>query len=91
MKEKKDCDKCEKQAPEYQYCIDCLEKQLDAALVANNRLQAIYDREANIRITSFFDAGIAAEIGDDVNGGWAYKTFDTFKEAIDWLEEKTRR
>ncbi len=54
-----------------------------------DKLQAIYDAEKNIKLRWFWDAGIHAYIGDNINGYKDHKIFNTLKEAIDWLYEKT--
>ena len=35
---KKDCNECKKNAPEYQYCIDCLVEQRDKLFTRNKKL-----------------------------------------------------
>lgn len=54
-----------------------------------NKLQEIYDRERNIKLEWFWDAGVEASIGDDMNGWKDCRVFNTVQEAIDWLYEKT--
>jgi hypothetical protein len=49
-------------------------------------LQHLSDSEINWTISSFFDAGYSAFLGDNVNGIKASsRTFDTIEEAVRWL------
>ena len=55
------------------------------------RLQAIYDRGISFQITAIYDAGFLISIGDYINGLENSCELDTLEEAIDWLEEQTRK
>ena len=52
-------------------------------------MQGIYDKEQNVEINCFWDAGWHAKIGDRINGFKEdSRICDTFEEAVRWLEEK---
>jgi hypothetical protein len=58
-------------------------------------IDALYDREINCEITSFFDAGltvrlIRARLGDEMNGFVAERQVRNSGEAADFLEEAAR-
>lgn len=53
------------------------------------KLQAIYDHEYNIRLEWFWDGGVQAWIGDELNGWDDRETFTSVAEAIDWLYDNT--
>ena len=48
-------------------------------------IQGIYDSEINISISSFWDGGWNAQIGDDMNGFKDSAAFDCIEECLDWL------
>ena len=51
-------------------------------------LQALYNSEINFSLTTQWDAGFTAKLGDEYNGfGLTEKTFKTLQEAVDYLEE----
>ena len=53
-------------------------------------LQKLYDAEINFSISTFWDAGFTAKIGDEINGFVAQANFDTAEEAIAWVIEKAK-
>jgi len=50
-----------------------------------NILQQIYDSEINFEITTFWDGGFTARLGDNMNGFKAENTLDTFQDAVKFL------
>ena len=78
------------------YCSDCdLYYGSNAVCMCKrpdsieDMLQAIYDREANIEISNFFDAGWQMSVGDTTNGYMARKQFDDLKTGVMWLYDYT--
>jgi len=51
-------------------------------------LEEIYDREVNISITTFWDGGYTAKLGDEMNGFVAEGMFDTFEDAVIFLRSE---
>lgn len=52
----------------------------------NDTLNALYDSEINVEISSFWDAGWIVKIGDAMNGFAAEMTFDDLDENTSrWL------
>ena len=52
------------------------------------KLKKLYDMEINIYLSSFWDLGWIAYIGDNINGQNSHAVFDTVEDAIDYLYEK---
>lgn len=48
-------------------------------------LQDLYDAEINFKISTFWDGGFNAALGDQINGFDATATFDTLVEAVQFL------
>jgi hypothetical protein len=44
-------------------------------------------QERNCRVSTFFDAGVVVELGDEVNGFTRSARFETVAEAALWLHE----
>ena len=53
-------------------------------------LQALYDSEINFSLTTFWDGGFDAKLGDDMNGYVWEDSFDTAAEAIAGLGKAAR-
>ena len=52
----------------------------------NDTLNALYDSEINVEISSFWDGGWTVKIGDQMNGFKAEMTFDDLDEnTARWL------
>jgi len=51
-------------------------------------MRAIYDREANIIIESFWDAGYCFSIGDETNGISDCEDFFDFRRGVEWLYDE---
>lgn len=49
------------------------------------QLQRLYNAEINWSITTFWDGGFTAKLGDAANGFRAETTVPTFEEAVEWL------
>jgi hypothetical protein len=62
-------------------------------MTLTSALQALYDREINCGLGSFWDQGYRVWIGDDMNGIKAERWFDASKldEAAKWLFEEAER
>lgn len=56
-------------------------------MTVEQKMEAIYDKEKNVRIESFWDSGWTFFPGDRVNGFSECKTFEKFSEGVDWLYE----
>ena len=55
-------------------------------------LQALYDSEINFHLSTFWDGGFAAKLGDDMNGYvWEEDEFETLKEAVAALAAAAKR
>lgn len=48
-------------------------------------VQALYDSEINFEISTFWDGGYTAKLGDAMNGFVAEKSFDCLPVAMRWL------
>lgn len=48
-------------------------------------LQPLYDSEINFSLSSFWDGGITARLGDEMNGFVAVETFEKVHDAEMWL------
>lgn len=55
-------------------------------------IRALYASEINCRISTFWDAGITVELGDEANGFRESATFDIgeMDKAALWLDERVR-
>ncbi len=51
-------------------------------------LKEIYSREVNFSLTTFWDNGYEAKLGDEMNGFVAEDNFDTLEEAIEFLRDQ---
>lgn len=51
-------------------------------------LERLYESEINASISTFYDAGYTAKLGDDLNGITVQTTRPTYAEAERWLEEQ---
>ena len=64
---------------------------MEEARTIQQVMQEIYDKEQNVEISNFWDAGWTARIGDRTNGFVPNKASgicDTFEEAVRWLEQE---
>ena len=48
-------------------------------------LQALYDRDINFQLSTFWDGGFTVRLGDEMNGFAAQGTFPTLEEPVAWL------
>lgn len=62
-------------------CLNHIHKLMDM-------IDGLYESEINFTISSFWDEGFTAKIGDTMNGFDEQKTFDTFWEAVDWVAHR---
>lgn len=53
-------------------------------------LQKLYDQEINASISTFWDGGFEAKLGDDMNGFVAKANFDTLQDAEKFLLEEAK-
>ena len=50
-----------------------------------NILELLYASEINATVSTFYDNGFTAKLGDPLNGWRAEETFDTWDEVEQWL------
>lgn len=48
-------------------------------------MQELYDSEINCQISSFWDTGYTAKLGDEMNGFVDSRGFETIEDAMNWL------
>lgn len=53
-------------------------------------LQQLYDSEINFSITTFWDGGVTAKLGDEINGYVAEEIFEKVIDAEMWLLGQAR-
>jgi hypothetical protein len=53
-------------------------------------LQQLYDSEINATISTFWNGGFTAKIGDEINGFKGEETFDSYALAECWLANQAR-
>jgi len=51
-------------------------------------LKELYHREVNFSLTTFWDSGYTAKLGDELNGFVAESNFNKLEEAINFLREQ---
>jgi hypothetical protein len=54
-------------------------------------MQALYDLEINVSVTSFWDIGFEVKLGDATNGFVAEYRASDWEEAERWLNAKARQ
>ena len=54
-------------------------------------LDMLYKSEINVNISTFWDGGYSAKLGDDMNGFSAESSTDTFMQAVEFLVEEAMK
>lgn len=54
-------------------------------------LQKLYNSEINVSLESFWDGGIQAKIGDNMNGFKSEENHATFEDAAQWCWDEAKR